>query len=250
MSKEKHVYIIIDTRENKLIEVLKKKHEIVDLEIKQLDLADIIVSKNVAIERKEGGDFVASIMDNRLFDQLLRLKETYPNPVLILEGLNNEVFENTGMNIKSIYGALAFISYKLGIAVIPTRHLEDTAIVVERIAYREQIKDEMPVLSRSAPKNMDTFERRCFVLEGLLDIGPTKAKQLIERFETPFRVFEAIKFTKILYTSTGNPKGIQGPLDTLRGFGPKFVRKNKKLILGKENEIKKDKEKSILDEYI
>ncbi|MBD3211635.1 MAG: hypothetical protein GF311_03425 [Candidatus Lokiarchaeota archaeon] len=97
---------------------------------------------------------------------------------------------------------------------------------------------------------MDTFERRCFVLEGLLDIGPTKAKQLIERFGTPFRVFEAIKFTKILYTSTGNPKGIQGPLDTLRGFGPKFIRKNKKLILGKEDKVKKDKEKSVLDEYI
>lgn len=250
MSIKETVQIIIDTRETKLIEVLKKNHEIVESEIQQLDLADIIVSKNVAIERKEGSDFIASIIDNRLFDQLMRLKETYPNPVLILEGLTDEVFENTGMNIKSIYGALAFISYKLGIAVIPTRNLEDTAIVVERIAYREQVKDEMPVLSRSAPKSMDTFERRCFILEGLLDIGPTKAEQLIERFKTPFRVFEAIKFTKILYTRTGNPKGIQGPLDTLKGFGWKFIQKNKKLILGKDGSKQRDNGDSALDDYI
>jgi len=250
MDKSERVRIIIDTRENKLIKILKENHEFVELEIKQLDLADIIVSKNVAIERKEGSDFIASIMDNRLFDQLIRLKETYPNPILILEGLTDEIFGNTGMNIKSIYGALAFISYKLGIAVIPTRNLEDTAIVVERIAYREQIKDEMPVLSRSAPKNMGTFERRCFILEGLLDIGPTKAKQLIDRFGTPFRVFEAIKFTKILYTSTGNPKGIQGPLDTLKGFGWKFLKKNKHLILGKEKSDDKKIEKSAIDDYI
>jgi len=250
MSKKETVHIIIDIRETKLIEVLKQNHEIVQSEVQQLDLADIIISKNVAIERKEGSDFIASIMDNRLFDQLMRLKETYPNPVLILEGLTDEVFENTGMNIKSIYGALAFISYKLGIAVIPTRNLEDTAIVVERIAYREQVKDEMPVLSRSAPKNMDIFERRCFILEGLLDIGPTKAEQLIERFETPFRVFEAIKFTKILYTRTGNPKGIQGPLDTLKGFGWKFIQKNKKLILGHDQSKPKNDENSAIDDYI
>ena len=58
------------------------------------------------------------------------------------------------MKISSIYGALSFISYKLGISVIPTRNLEDTAIVIERIAYREQIKDNMPLLSRKAPKEM------------------------------------------------------------------------------------------------
>jgi len=250
MDKDEKLYVILDNREQKLMEVLDKNHESIKYDIEQLDIGDIIVSKDIAIERKEGSDFISSLMDNRLFEQLLRMKETYPKPILILEGLNDNVFENTGMNIKSIYGALAFISYKLEIAVIPTRNIEDTAIAIERVAYREQIKDEMPVLSRTAPKNMDLFQRRCFILEGLLNVGPTKAEQLIEKFRTPFKVFEAIKFTKTLYTRTGNPKGIQGPLDSLKGFGWKFLKENKDLILGNKKNQKELKDKSSLEDYI
>jgi ERCC4-type nuclease len=154
------------------------------------------------------------------------------------------------MNIKSIYGALAYVSYKMEISVIPTRNVEDTAIVVERIAYREQVKDEKPVLSRSAPKNMDTFERRCFVLEGLLNVGSTKAEQLIEKFKTPFKVFEAIKYTKVLYTSTGNPKGIQGPLDSLSGFGVKFLKRNKELVIGKDEDEDESDDNFSIEDYL
>ena len=197
MNADETLRIILDNREQKLEEIIKQNHKSIIYEMKQLDIGDIIVSEDVAIERKEGTDFVGSIMDNRLFEQLIRLKETYPKPIIILEGLNDDVFEFTGMNIKSIYGALAYISYKMEIAVIPTRNVEDTGIVVERVAYREQIKDQKPVLSRNAPKNMDTFQRRCFILEGLLNVGPNKAEQLIDKFETPFKVFEAIKYTQI-----------------------------------------------------
>ena len=110
MQNEK-VHLIIDNRENKLKALFDKKKDIVTYESQQLDIADIIITNEVAIERKEGFDFVSSIMDNRLFEQLLRLKDTYEHPILILEGLNDKVFENTGMKISSIYGALAYISY-------------------------------------------------------------------------------------------------------------------------------------------
>jgi len=224
----------VDHRERKLKDLLdKKKKDIIKYESKQLDIADIVVSKNVAIERKEGFDFIASIMDNRLFEQLLRLKESYENPILILEGLNDEVFENTGMKISSIYGALSFISYKLGIAVIPTRNLEDTAIVIERIAYREQVKDDMPLLSRKAPKMMNVEDRRVYIIEGLVDIGPKKAKALIQKFKTPYKVLKVIKETEITYTRTNKPKDIKGALKELKGFGWKFVQKNKEILFGK-----------------
>ena len=228
------IHIIVDHRENKLKALLDKKKDKITYESKQLDVADVVISSDVAIERKEGFDFVSSIMDNRLFEQLLRLKETYLNPILILEGLNDKVFENTGMKIASIYGALSYISYKLGISVIPTRNLEDTTIVIERIAYREQIKDDMPILSRKAPKGMSKEERRTFIIEGLIDIGPKKARALIEKYSTPHLVFKAIKHTEIIFTKTGNPKGIKGPLEDLTGFGWKFVEKNQKILFGKK----------------
>ncbi|MHA1986802.1 MAG: ERCC4 domain-containing protein [Promethearchaeota archaeon] len=246
MKPTEQVHIIVDHRENKLKALLDKKKEKITYKSEQLDIADIVITSEVAIERKEGFDFVSSIMDNRLFEQLLRLKDTYQYPILILEGLNDNVFENTGMKISSIYGALAFISYKLGISVIPTRNLEDTAIVIERIAYREQIKDNMPLLSRKAPKELSKKERRTFIIEGLMDIGPKKARTLIEKYKYPHQVFKAIKHTEIIYTRTGNPKGIQGELENLTGFGWKFVEKNQKILFGKK---KKSPQKKINDEY-
>ncbi len=246
MTQNKPLHVIVDNREQKLMALLDKKKDVITYESKQLDIADIVVSSEVAIERKEGFDFVASIMDNRLFEQLLRLKDTYQYPILLLEGLNNEVFENTGMKISSIYGALSFISYKLGISVIPTRNLEDTAIVVERIAYREQVKDSMPIFSRKAPKAMSKKERRSFIIEGLADIGSKKASTLIARFKTPYEVFKAIKHTEITYTRTGRVKGIIGPLENLTGFGPIFVEKNQKILFGKK---RKSPQKKINEEY-
>ena len=236
MNQVKLLKIIIDIRERKLISLLEKKFPNIKFETKQLDIADIVITEDVAIERKEGFDFVASIMDNRLFEQCLRLKETYTTPILILEGLNDNVFEKTGMKITSIYGALSKVAYKLGIAVIPTRNLDDTAIVIERIAYREQVKDGASVLSRKAPKSMSIEERRTFIVEGFVDIGPKKAKSLIEKYETPYHVFKAIKHTEITYTRTGNPKGIEGPLNELSGFSWKFVEKNKEMLFGKIKE--------------
>jgi len=232
MSQNSIPHVIIDHREHKLKQLLDKKQDKITYESQQLDIADIIVSEEVAIERKEGFDFVSSIVDNRLFEQLIRLKDTYPTPILILEGLNDNVFENTGMKIASIYGALAYIAYKMEIAIIPTRNLEDTAIVIERVAYREQIRDGATILSRRAPKAMSTKERRKFIIEGLVDLGPKKADLLIEEFKTPHQVIKAIKHTEIIYTRTGNPKGIKGPLEKISGFGWKFVEKNKKIIYG------------------
>jgi ERCC4-type nuclease len=246
MSQNNLLHVIIDNREQKLMKTLDTKKDIINYETEQLDVADIVISEEVAIERKEGFDFVSSIMDNRLFDQLLRLKESYSNPILILEGLNDEVFDTTGMNIKSIYGALSFIAYKLGISIIPTRNLDDTTIVIERIAYREQVKDSMPLFSRRAPKQMTKKERRSFIIEGLVDIGAKKAKTLIDTYKTPYEVFKAIKHTEITYTKTGKIKGIKGPLENLTGFGPIFVEKNKKLLFGKK---KISPQKRINDKY-
>ncbi|MHA1688891.1 MAG: ERCC4 domain-containing protein [Promethearchaeota archaeon] len=239
MTKKKIPHIIIDSREKKLIEIFEQKKESITYEVKKLDIADVVITNEVACERKEGFDFITSIMDNRLFDQLLRLKETYSTPILLLEGLNDDVFKITGMSISSIYGALAFISYKLGVPIIPTRHVQDTSIVIERIAYREQIKNNAPILSRKAPKGMIDDERRAYILEGLIDTGSKKAKLLIKKFKTPYNVIKAIKNTKIIYTKTGKPKGIEGPLKELPGFGWKYVEKNKPILFGKKSDSQK-----------
>ena len=179
MTDKNTIFLIIDNRERKLMKIFDEEYQNIHYEARQLDIADVVISKDVAIERKEGYDFIASIIDNRLFEQLIRLKDTYENPILIIEGLSIDVFENIGMRISSVYGALAKISFKMGIAVIPTPNLKHTAVAIERLAYREQIKNGEVVFSRKAPKNMSEEERRAYILEGLIDIGSKKAKSLM-----------------------------------------------------------------------
>ncbi len=53
-------------------------------------------------------------------------------------------------------------------------------------------------------------------------------------------IFRAIKKTDIVFTRTGNPKGIEGPLKQLSGFSWKFVQKNKEILFGNhENQPQK-----------
>ena len=51
------LHIIIDHRERKLKELFDQKKDKIQYESKQLDIADIVINNDVAIERKQGFDF-------------------------------------------------------------------------------------------------------------------------------------------------------------------------------------------------
>jgi len=239
MTEIKGKNVVIDARERQLIEFFNQKTEkLVEISVQQLDVGDVVISTVCAVERKEGFDYVASLIDNRLFEQLLRLKEAYECPILIVEGLNQFVFDNVNVKLTSIYGALAKIIYKLQITVVYTANLEHTALFIERLAkqiYSESSEESLVV--RSAPKKLNPEERRAYVVEGLIECGPKRAKLLIDRFKTPFEVFMAVKNTKIMYTRTGKPKGISGPLEEVAGFGYKFVEKNQDILFNFDKKI-------------
>ncbi len=88
--------VIVDNRESK--EIIKEliKEEI-EVERKQLETADYILQtkninneiQNVGIERKTINDLLNSIIDKRLINQLIILKENFDIPLLIIEGEEN-----------------------------------------------------------------------------------------------------------------------------------------------------------------
>ncbi|MHA1734014.1 MAG: ERCC4 domain-containing protein, partial [Promethearchaeota archaeon] len=96
-------------------------------------------------------DLVASIMDNRLWDELERLKGTFGSPVLVVEELER-AFERDNVKPASIYGALNYVATRYGVPTIPTRHARDTALLLYRMAVREQGLDRPPAKARKAPK--------------------------------------------------------------------------------------------------
>ncbi len=140
------------------------------------------------------------------------------------------MFTRPKMKIDSLYGALIYIAIKFGYPIIPTRNIAETATCLKRIAIREQVKNPAPIFARYAQKKMNNEERKKFILEGFYDTGPKLAKILIEKFKTPYDVLYTINHSKLLFTKTGNPKGVEGPLGEIRGIGFKWVEKNKKLF--------------------
>ncbi|MFX0149160.1 MAG: ERCC4 domain-containing protein [Candidatus Hodarchaeota archaeon] len=222
--------IIVDHREPARI----KKRLIklgMEVEEKQLDIGDYVISDQVVCERKTGTDFIASLMDNRLFEQIDRLIETYEQPILLLENFFS-AFERTEWKKrkKHVYGALTYIFLRRQVPIIPTSKMSETAIALNRITSWVQEEKTDPILARKSPKKKSIRESQLYFLQGLHNTGQKKGNILLNEFESPSKVIDAILNSKVVYTKTGNPKGVEGPFGKLEGFGPKYLLKNQNLL--------------------
>ena len=97
----------------------------VKIEPQQLDIGDYVLSSRICVERKNVDDFLDSLLDGKLFKQIQRLRDTYPRPMLIIEGEN--LFTKRNINQNAIYGSLASISVDYGIPVMTTKDAMETA---------------------------------------------------------------------------------------------------------------------------
>ncbi len=228
--------IIVDHREPSSI---KKRLVKLGMDVKeqQLDIADYVLSDKVACERKTGADLIASLMDNRLFEQIDRLIETYEQPILILEDLES-AFERVEWKKrkKHVFGALTYIFLKRQLPVVPTNSKGETAILLNRIASWTQEEKNDPLIARKSPKKRTLRDDQLYFLQGLYNTGQKKGEILLDNFnEDPKEVIDSILQTEVIYTKTGNPKGLNGPMKDLEGFGPKYVLKNQRLLQSSKN---------------
>ena len=233
--------IIVDHREPPEI----KRHLIklgMELKEEQLDIADYVLSDTVACERKTGADLISSLMDNRLFEQIDRLIETYDQPILIIENLET-AFERTEWKKrkKHVFGALTYIFLRRQVPVVPTTRKSETAILLNRIASWTQEEKSDPLVARKSPKKRTLRDDQLFFLQGLYNTGQKKGEILLDSFgNSPEAVLNSILQTKVIYTKTGNPKGLEGPMKSLEGFGPKYVMSNQRLLKSSQKTEAKD----------
>src|SRR3989344_6816198 len=123
--------IIVDDREPKEIvkEIIKNR---IEVEVKHLVTADFIIQtktldgkiQNIGIERKIKNDFLNSIIDKRLLNQLSILKENFDVALLILEGEEN-LYKIRDFHPNSIRGMLATIAIDFNVPIIPTLNYRD-----------------------------------------------------------------------------------------------------------------------------
>ena len=180
------VLIFIDTRESSILEYFSQYD--CTVQRKMLLLGDFIVSDRIAIEKKTVPDFIQSIVDKRLFAQLKGMKESFEKPLLIIEG-EESLYGSLQPN--AIRGALSAVTVDLGIPILWTRDLADTAGLVYWIARREQI-DEKRGISLRNKKNPETMEEKQeYLVASLPDVSIVRSKALLKHFKSPKNVFNA-----------------------------------------------------------
>jgi len=196
-------------------------------QIKKLEVADIVFPNGYAIERKTVKDFCQSLFGSndgrpRLFEQVEALKETYDNPILLLEGglavrldpttksifvpvsrrlLRPRIWSVVEEQIKIMpqqyLGALRSVEER-GVRVIQTFNEKDGSsklfqLFLEakgvELSEREKSKKKYPII-RQKPTLKTIYDKQIFFLAGLPRISTANAIKILKRYKTPL---EAIK---------------------------------------------------------
>jgi ERCC4-type nuclease len=175
------INIIADDREHKS-EVIQSLLQIedVDVSIERLTMGDYQIDNRLFVERKTLKDFAISIIDGRLFKQMIRLANSKSESVLILEGRAGDIAD-LGVTREALQGALITVSLILGIPVLRSKDPSETAKLIIFIARQlESIARGGVQRQGYQPKNKR--KRQLFILQGLPGVGPERAERLLARF--------------------------------------------------------------------
>lgn len=184
--------VIIDTRELRggLPRTLSLMN-ICYLELKELEVGDIVLSDEVAGERKREDDFLKSLLEERkLFGQLYDLKNAYKKPFLIIEGygdgdVRDTIYTARRINPVSLRGVLIAIQLSLGVQIFWTNGLEETAQLIVQIAATEQNTTAKRCFNPHGKRScLSPREQLVYTLTSVPDVGPATAKNLLTHFKS------------------------------------------------------------------
>jgi ERCC4-related helicase len=179
--KDKPVSILADHRE-KNNQIVKELIELgVFVSTEQLNSADYLVSGRVGVELKKVPDFVSSIVDGRLLEQVRNLNKNFEKAILIIEG-EEDIYSVRKVNANAIRGMLASIVLDFGVPVLYTKNPKDTAALLAVMAKREQDKNRGFSYHPSKPRSIT--DQQEFVVSSLPGMGTQTAKLLLENFKT------------------------------------------------------------------
>lgn len=172
----------------------------VRVEVKKLEVGDYLCAEDVVVERKSAADFVASIFDKRLFEQVAQMTMNYPTAILVIEG---DIYDTrSAIKPEALDGALSWLVALAGVSLVPTSGVQHTARIIATIARHAQhgLGYEIP-LRYNKPKQVHQHEKdptikrvyrqQQFLVEGLPGIGPERAKTLLKHFGSPQLLFQA-----------------------------------------------------------
>jgi Fanconi anemia group M protein len=183
--------IIIDDRElvSKVAEHLSTARAVINID--RLLQGDYKIGDRIIVERKTSRDFVDSLVDRDLLDQLRDMARVCPKPVLVIEG--GDIYSQRDIHPNAIRGALAAISVSMGIAIFQTRDAGETADLLMVLARREE---ENGYKERGSTQK-ESYESLAAAQEAVIsafpDLGPKYARVLLNTFGSLKAIIDAEK---------------------------------------------------------
>lgn len=177
----KTVKIGVDSREatSRIPEMLKKYSD-VEIDYGQMESGDFLVAPGYIVERKSDSDFVASLLDGRLFPQLALMKAEHETVILLIEGSIHA--HRSMITDEALHGAMSYLTVLAKVPLIYSRDAADTAALIYRFALHLQhgLGYEIPLRGQKPKGSLSTWQQ--YVVEGLPGVGPGRAQGLIKHF--------------------------------------------------------------------
>lgn len=185
--------ITIDDREDNIRKETLKDVFPDECFIERLETGDIIIEQDglptVAIEVKTVDDYISSVKNNRLYDEIIRMKDKYPYSYVLVYGDWSEIdtYYNSytvSMKNSSYYEVQG--RYKTPIFCLPNME-EFVNMIIQIIKGVPKVNEPIdPPIVRK--KDLNPFIN---VLIGINGVGKKTAQRLLDTFHTPGGVFNA-----------------------------------------------------------
>ena len=209
------IKIFVDYRE-KASGVIKELIDLgVHIKLEKLESADYILSNKVAVEYKTKVDFVNSLCDGRLLQQVKSLKQNYDVPLILVEG-EEDIYSIRKVHPNAIRGIIASITVDFNVPIINTRNQKESAAFLNIIAKREQEEKGKDFSLHGERKPLTLKEQQEYLISALPGIGPTLAKPLLKKFKTVKKIINAKK-DKLEKVEKIGPKKAQTIKDVVEG---------------------------------
>ncbi|MFH1181879.1 MAG: DEAD/DEAH box helicase [Candidatus Woesearchaeota archaeon] len=183
------VKIIADVREKGSGVIKELIEQGVDVEMTTLQVADYLCSSRVGVEVKRTDDFVNSILDGRLVQQMKNLKYNFERPLVLIEG-EEDIYSVRNVHPNAIMGMLAMIVGSYGIPLLKTKDYNETAGILIALAKREQIEKESFSL-HAEKKPLTENELQEYIVSALPGVESVIAKSLLKRFKSIKKIANA-----------------------------------------------------------
>jgi len=193
---ERNVDLKIDFREQRsgIVEEIGKLKDKITIGMVTLLTGDYLIEDKIIVERKTLSDFLNSIKNGRIFQQAYRIAQSGKNGLIILEG-DKSMADASSMSRKAVQGALIHLEVFIGIPVIRSLNIQETAALMVDIlnqCQQQQLPRKKHIVSIRPGIRINKKQRRkLFLVQSLPGIGTKKGLALLKSFSSIEKIINA-----------------------------------------------------------